>query len=212
MRIGCLGLSANPPHRGHRATAKLLLASGKVDQVWLIPVFAHPFQKAGMESWEHRLYMCRLLEGAGIWVSSVEQEIEEQEHHGASYTIFTVRYLQEKFSSCTFFWCIGSDIVLDQSYLQWHKWAELQKEIEFFVTDRPGYSLGSTPLPPSFTMVPGYTSYVSSSIIRQMIREEKGTRKDLEPYVDEEVAQYIIAQGLYKPKKEAGDDKRGKFF
>lgn len=205
MRIGCLGLSANPPHRGHASAASLLLASKKVDEVWLIPVFNHAFRKS-LASWEHRLAMCRILERnySHVYASPVEAEIEEQERHGVSYTLFTVRYLKEKFPHHAFYWCVGSDIILDHSYLRWYKWAELQKEIEFLVLEKPGYPLGAQPLPPGLTKISGYTWNTSSTKIRQMIREGKDVNS-LVPHVSEEVARYIKAHGLYKPNKEVAE-------
>lgn len=199
MRIGCLGLSANPPHRGHLDAARVVLNSKKVDEVWFIPVFNHAFGK-NLAPWDHRLAMCRLLERGmpHVWTSAVEKEIEEQNHCAASYTVFTVKYLKEKFSAHTFYWCMGSDIVLDRSYLRWHKWPQLARAIEFLVFDKPGYPLGLQPLPEGFTKILGHTTTTSSSLIREKISKGTSIEQDVGPLID----QYIREHNLYKPKEE----------
>jgi nicotinate-nucleotide adenylyltransferase len=142
--------------------------------------------------------MSGLLDEPGIRTSPIEREIEEKEHHGASYTLYTVRSLKEKFPSHTFFWCVGSDIVLDQSYLEWHKWAQLRQEITFLVLERSGYELGSLQLPECFAMVPGcgYNTArdISSTEVRTMIR----AGEDITPYVGKKVAEYIQEHKLYQ--------------
>jgi len=198
LQVACLGFSANPPRKGHRDAARRLLYSHRVNEVWLIPVFAHPFQKEDMESWEHRFLMSGLLDEPGIRTSPIEWEIEEKERRGASYTLYTVRGLKEKFPSHTFLWCVGSDIVLDQSYLRWHEWEQLQKEITFLMLERPGYELGSIQLPECFELVREYgyniARDISSTEVRAMIR----LGKDITPHVGKKVAQYIKEHKLYQ--------------
>lgn len=71
MRIGILGLTANPPHLGHREMAQV--ASKDFDAIWVIPCHKHRF-KVGLPNNRHRLKMC-LVTFAGlpkVYVSSYE--------------------------------------------------------------------------------------------------------------------------------------------
>ncbi len=101
-KIGCLGLSADPPHSGHLEIARLLLRKGLVDEVWLIPCYRHSFGKP-LSSPEDRWQMAKLLEGRGVKVSDVELL-----RKGKSYTIDTIKTLKEKHPDYQFFWVIGS--------------------------------------------------------------------------------------------------------
>jgi len=138
MNIGCLGLSANPPHKGHIDVARVLLKSGCFfDEIWLIPVYKHSFdEKSDMAPWKHRSAMCRLLQEPSIRVCEVERERE-----GISYTIDTLAHLRSKYPQHSFAWCVGSDIVTSGSYRNWHRWEELKEREKICVVERPGYIL-----------------------------------------------------------------------
>ncbi len=43
MRIALFGGSFNPPHIGHVLNACYVLGAYPVDQLWLMPVYSHPF-------------------------------------------------------------------------------------------------------------------------------------------------------------------------
>lgn len=192
MRIGCLGLSANPPHIGHIENARTLLASGRVDEVWLIPVFRHPFasDKPSMAQWHHRVLMARMLEEPGVIVSEVEGELGS-----TSYTLETLRHLNKTRPEHMFYWCVGSDIITSKSYLKWKCFREIEQKFRFFAIERPGYPLKGLYIPGCFEAVglaPG--SPISSTEIRTMIKEGK----DIAQYVGENVADYIEKYGLYK--------------
>lgn len=198
MRIGCLGLNANPPHLGHRLAAEAFRWSGFVDQVWLIPTFAHPFGKQDIASWEHRVNMCRLLENQdiGIWVSLAECEMLDYEEykHDKSYTIYTLEYLRKLHPNFQFIWCVGSDIVTSGSYRDWHRWEELEKEDKILVAERAVYPLPSFALPRPFVQVPSGYRDISSTHIRVLSREGM----DITKYAGEKIAEYIRKHKLYK--------------
>lgn len=58
MKIGIFGITANPPHRGHAEAIRK--AAVEVDEIWITPVFVHPFGKK-TEEYGHRLEMLRLM-------------------------------------------------------------------------------------------------------------------------------------------------------
>lgn len=198
MRIGCLGLNANPPHLGHREAAEVLRYSGFVDQVWLIPTFSHPFGKADVASWEHRVNMCRLIENqdTGIWVSLAECEMLDFDEYklDKSYTVYTLEYLRKTHLTYQFFWCVSSDIVVSGSYRNWRRWDELEKEEKILVCQRAGYPLPAGVLPKPFVLAGHCLKDISSTQIRELAR----AGKDVRPYVDEKVGEYIIKRKLYQ--------------
>lgn len=190
LRVGCLGLAANPPHRGHIEHARILLGSGWVDEVWLIPVFRHAFEKSDMAPWEHRVNMCRMLGGEDIRVLDIEGE-----RGGISYTIDTLKCLKRRYPGHIFYWCVGYDIVTSGSYLKWHRWKEMKNNFQFLLVERPGYPLQDIEIPKVF--IEAGTSLgdpISSTDIRQMVRGGK----DITPHVGKKVARYIREHKLYK--------------
>ena len=196
LRVACFGINANPPHLGHLEAATVLRYSGFVDRVWFIPTFDHPFGKADIAVWEHRVNMCRLLENQeiGIWVSLAECEMLDFERykHDKSYTVYTLKYLRETYPSLQFIWCVSSDVVTTDSYKNWHSWDELAKEEKILVCERVGYPLPGV-LPKPFTFAGRCVKDVSSSRIRALVREGMTVRK----YAGENIAWYIKKHKLY---------------
>jgi len=198
MRIGCLGLNANPPHLGHLEAVEAFQLSEFVDQVWLIPSFDHPFGKKDIASWEHRVNMCRLLENPDIslYVSLVEAEMSESEEYGfqKSYTIYVLQHLRRTHPGHQFYWCVGSDILASNSYKKWHRWGDLEKEEKILVAERAGYPLPEGALPRPFVRVGRSYQDVSSTRIRVLNREGMNTEK----YTGSKIAEYIRKHKLYK--------------
>ena len=45
MKIAILGGAFDPPHTGHLIVAEQIREYLKLDEVWLMPVYSHPFSK-----------------------------------------------------------------------------------------------------------------------------------------------------------------------
>jgi nicotinate-nucleotide adenylyltransferase len=71
MNIAILGGSFDPPHRGHVIIAKRLLKLTNFDEVWLMPLFSHPFNK-NLSHPSKRLEMIMFLESGNVKVSDIE--------------------------------------------------------------------------------------------------------------------------------------------
>ena len=108
--------------------------SGTADEVWLLPSFAHPFNKP-MWAFEHRVALCRALASAvGDWV--VVCEIE-RELPRPSYTIDSLDALAERHPNRRFIWAMGADNLAD-----WHRWKHPERMAEHYgmcVVGRSGY-------------------------------------------------------------------------
>jgi len=121
MKIAILGGAYDPPHLGHIIVAEQVLEIMKLDEVWLMPVYSHPFQKS-LSPTSHRLAMTKLVETEKIKASDLEIK-----RNDTSYTIDTLGFLTKERPSDTFYWCIGSD-TLDE----FHKWKDWEKLIRDF--------------------------------------------------------------------------------
>lgn len=191
MRIGILGGSFDPPHIGHLLVARQTREIIGLDEVWLMPYFAHNWDPTVSAAGD-RLAMTELIREEGIKAS--DSEIKRNEK---SYTIDTVRRLRNQFSQHEFFWIVGSDVLPE--FNRWKDNETLPKEVSFLVFPRNGHPL-PTQLPNGFGAVTSpelVTSNLSSSIIRSRI--SKGL--SIVGLIPSSVLTYIEEHGLYRSKQ-----------
>ena len=131
MKIGFFGGSFNPPHLGHLLAATYALKVYKLDEVWLAPVFHHPFAKE-MISFDHRLSMCEILVKnltPPFRVTDIERHIDQ-----GGKTVYTLRELSKQNPNDEFVLIIGSD--LKEQIKTWSESESLQKEFKIVVVPR----------------------------------------------------------------------------
>ncbi|MFA9289191.1 MAG: nicotinate (nicotinamide) nucleotide adenylyltransferase [Weeksellaceae bacterium] len=131
MKIAILGGAFDPPHLGHAIVAQELLQHLEIDEVWLMPVYSHPLNKALLPAVD-RLAMTKLLETEQIKVSDFEIKKAD-----TSYTIETLQSLEKRYPEHEFSWCIGSDMLAD--FHKWKDWETLIAQYPFVIYPR-GFS------------------------------------------------------------------------
>jgi nicotinate-nucleotide adenylyltransferase len=197
MKIGILGGSFDPPHNGHIAIAMQTAKLAKLDQVWLMPVSIHAFEK-NISIVSDRLAMCALLEDDIIKVSDFEIK-----RGGVSFTIETLKALKKVYPENEFYWISGSSQV--KTFSKWKDWQEM---LNFNLLIYPeqaskkeiGEELKKTfnlhTIPHSITILESRAvSYmnISSTQIRQKVKN----KESIEGMVKKEVAEYIFKHALY---------------
>lgn len=132
-RIGLLGGSFNPAHRGHRRISLAALAALGLDEVWWLVSPGNPLKAArGMAPYEARLGSARQqAKGAPIKVSDFERRA------GTRYTVDTLAALQRRHANAQFIWLMGADTVAQ--FPQWRQWRTLAAMLPIAVIHRPGY-------------------------------------------------------------------------
>ncbi len=186
MKIGILGGSFDPPHFGHLLVARQTKEILGLDEIWLMPYFAHNWDTTVSAS-RDRLAMARLIEEPAITVSDEEIHLQAK-----SYTIETVQRLKAKYAH-EFYWIVGSDIV--REFYRWKDHEILAREVKFLVFPRNGHPISSS-LPTSFTQVRSpdlVTSNISSTIIRKRLHRGHSVIG----LVPERVLAYIHQHKLY---------------
>lgn len=134
LKIGIYGGTFDPVHHAHLILAREALETLGLAKVILVPAAISPLKKAApIASAELRLAMLRAaIQG--------EQEFEvddcELRRPPPSYTIDTVEQIQRRESDAAFYWLLGEDNV--GQLPQWHRFAELEKIVQFVVLDRSG--------------------------------------------------------------------------
>jgi nicotinate-nucleotide adenylyltransferase len=132
-RIGLLGGSFNPAHRGHRKMSLAALDALGLDEIWWLISPGNPLKpREGMASYEARVGSAvEMAKRAPIMVSRFEEEA------GTVYTVDTVRALLKGFPQHRFIWLMGADTVAQ--FHQWKDWRNLAQMVPIAVLSRPGY-------------------------------------------------------------------------
>jgi len=134
-RVILFGGTFDPPHIGHLTMAQLAYEQADCEQVWLLPAVAPPHKS------DHRVtpYQIRrtmvanlISEYSGLRICDVEEERPEP-----SFSVDTVRILQQRHPDVEFRWLIGSDSLHDLP--MWHGSMELASRIGFIVAARPNW-------------------------------------------------------------------------
>src|SRR6476659_4429583 len=134
-RIGLLGGSFNPAHRGHRHISLAAMRALGLDEVWWLVSPGNPLKEGSkdMASFETRFASAgRAARGARILVSDLERR------QGTRYTIDTIRLLKRRHPEHHLIWLLGSDTL--PNFHKWRDWRGLAREVPIAVIPRPGYA------------------------------------------------------------------------
>ncbi|MAV90892.1 MAG: ribosome silencing factor RsfS [Bdellovibrionaceae bacterium] len=134
-KIGIFGGSFDPIHFGHINSMTTVREKMGLDRVLVVPTAESPLKvKTQGESPEARWAMIE----AGLSHQSEEFQISDLEikRGGTSYTVDTLRELQNSGSEDQFFLIIGLDQL--QQFDQWKNFDEILNRVDLIVTSRPG--------------------------------------------------------------------------
>lgn len=190
-RIALLGGSFNPPHVAHQLVALYVLETQPVDELWFVPVYAHPFGKQ-LAEYEHRVAMCELAAaalGARAKVSRLEHELARRPGFVASRTLDLVRHLAAEGHELRL--VVGTDI-LGETH-KWHRWDDVVAAAPLIVVGRTGYDL------PAGSVATGVTMpEIASTRIRELLERGHPDDPELRALLPGEVLRYIARHALYQ--------------
>jgi nicotinate-nucleotide adenylyltransferase len=183
-RIGILGGSFNPAHRGHLDISLAALHRLGLDQVWWLVSPQNPLKPvAGMAPLAERLAAARrMARDKRIRVSDLETRL------GSRYTAETLRRIVGRFRDCRFVWLMGADNL--QQIDRWRDWQQIFHLVPIAVFARPSYCFGAlaakaarrfaryrltegagrrlaTTVPPAWLFVHGRLNPISATEIRR---------------------------------------------
>lgn len=190
-RIGILGGSFNPVHKGHLMLAGHIIRTTDIDAVWLMLSPQNPLKVTACRpaSDRHRLEMLRIATHNTPHIEPCDVELDMPH---PSYTINSLRRLSKQYPDTRFSLIIGSD-----NWLIFDRWRDhdiIIRDYTPIIYPRPGYSIEPSTLPPDIILADAPTSNVSSTEIRNAIAAGKDTRELLPPGV----AEYIESHNLYR--------------
>ncbi len=195
-RVGLYFGSFNPVHIGHIAIAGYMTEFAGLDQVWFVVSPHNPLKKKEtLLADHHRLYMAQVAIGDNdkLKVSDIEFRMP-----APSYTIDTITYIEEKYSSHTFCLVMGED-----NLFTLHKWKnadQLVKKCPIYVYPRQSSAKTTSPIlgmllsEAEIHRTDAPEMEISGTFIRKGIREGKNMSYFLSP----EVWKYITEMHLYE--------------
>ena len=189
IKTGIFGGSFNPIHNGHISLARQLKEKTGLDEVWLMVSPQNPMKRqADLLSDEARLQMARLAleHETGIIACDYEMHLPKP-----SYTWLTLQALSRDYPDRQFVLMIGGD-----NWSIFHRWFhadDILQNYQVVVYPRRDEQPVEKSLPAGVTIVEAELLDVSSTEIRQRIREGRSIRKLVPP----SVAAFIKQEGYY---------------
>jgi nicotinate-nucleotide adenylyltransferase len=213
LRLGLLGGTFDPVHRGHLDVARAAQAALKLDEVWLVPSNVPPHRPAQpVASSFHRFAMVALAtieERDAPWLRACDMEVAEE---GTSYTARTLERLAALgYHRSQIFFLSGADAFAEIA--TWRDYPGLLARAHFVVVSRPGTPAETMrprlatlaprmvsvkgafapPPEPSILLIDAKTADVSSTEVRRRLAQGQ----PLGGCVPDAVERYARRQGLY---------------
>ena len=133
-RIGLLGGSFNPAHRGHRRISIEAIRSLQLDEVWWLVSPGNPLKA---EARDMAPYPARFESAERMARRARIRAVDFEEREGTRFTIDTIRRLKRRHPEHRFIWLLGSDNLPNFHF--WRDWRGLAREVPIAVIRRPGY-------------------------------------------------------------------------
>ena len=167
MKIGILGGSFDPAHKGHLAISKEAAKRLKLKQVIWAITKKNPFKKHSSVSLSERIKNCKKIikKTNFIKVRFYEDKI------GSNKTIDLIEHLNKN-DKIEIYFIMGADNVINLH--KWHKWKSIIKKCEIIVFDRKGYkskSLRSVAFSPSFNKSITFINFKKVNISSSQLRK-----------------------------------------
>lgn len=192
MKVGLFFGSFNPIHIGHLAIANYMVEYSDLDEIWLVISPQNPLKKKKTLLNEFDRYkMVELAVGDDIRIkpSNIEFSMPKP-----SFTIDTLTYLSEKNPNHQFVLIAGTDNF--HSFHKWKNYEEILKNYKLYIYPRPGFNLGKYENHESISLINAPQMEISSSFIRDAIKE----KKDIRYFLPNKVYDYILKMNLYQTK------------
>ena len=132
-KIGILGGTFDPPHKGHLAISKIALKKLKLEKVYWIITKKNPFKKKPYYSLKVRFKKAKaIIKGKrNIKLMYLDDIIK------SSRSIKIIEYMMKKKKIKNLYFIIGSDILCELH--KWYSWKKIVKLTKLVVFSRKGY-------------------------------------------------------------------------
>ena len=192
-RVGMFGGAFDPPHVAHRALVQTALQQLQLDRLHLVPTGRAWHKPRALSDATHRLAMAELAFGdlAGVVVDP-----RETLRQGPSYTVDSLRELQEIYPEAQLYLLIGAD---QARVLQtWHDWQGVLRAAIVCVAGRGGHTAPPVEPPSGFAARFTPLRLPDIPVSATDIRTRAAAGQSIAPLVGDAVARYIDSHRLYR--------------
>jgi len=194
--IGLLGGTFNPVHEGHLSIAHEAMRLFDLAAVWFIPCSIPPHKPTtDLAPNKDRLAMLRLALASEPRFQALSVEFDRP---GTSYSLDTIRTLQEQHPNQSFVFIIGADTLPELH--TWHKPLEILERIRIVSLARPGVvpdaDLLNLPAPWPNRLLADLRTGAPLEVASRDIRDRLAASQPV-PLVPEPVIRYIQEHNLY---------------
>ncbi len=199
MKLGIIGGTFDPVHFGHLLLAERFREKFELDKIIFIPTGTSYYKKnrGVSDAWtRYESLKMALKDNEYFFISDIEIKRE-----GNTYTVDTIRELKRIYNNHEIYFMTGTDILF--SIEEWKEIDWVFQNVKFLIALREGNDLeeierklsqlinnhGANMVLEKFDLV-----NISSSMIREKVREDKSIKYLL----PKEVEEYIREKGLYK--------------
>lgn len=188
MKLGLLGGTFDPIHRGHLNAATTACETLSLDRVLLAPSRIPPHRSEPRASVYDRFAMVALATADDLRLVPSDVEIQRP---GVSYTVDTLDALRAASPNAEFVLIVGSDTFIEMA--GWREPDRLFAMCEIAVVTRPG--MDETRLDdPRVHRVPGSGLMISATEVRRRVAEGL----EIADLVGDGVAQFVSKRQLYR--------------
>ncbi len=194
-KVALFGGAFDPPHLGHMNDIRLLLKSGLVDQVWVVPS-GERWDKAERTPPDVRIELLQTavneLFGSNPRVSIFLKQIKGEV---PAHSMGLVDAVRGEFPGLDFIVVIGHELLNDLP--KWRDAERLKAEVSFLLITRPGYPLPANAIGYSVTAVPNPDNSgveISSTEIREHLKNGGNVTQ----FLPGSVYQMIRTRGYYR--------------
>lgn len=182
--------SFNPIHVGHLIIANHMVEHTDLDEVWFVISPHNPLKKkATLLADYHRYAMVNLAveDNPNLWASNIEFGLSQP-----SYTVHTLAFLEEKYPGKEFVLIMGGDNLA--SLHKWKNYEHILERYSIVVYPRPDEKLPDLVNHPHVKVAEAPLMQVSSSFIRENIKEGKS----VEYILSDKVFKYLTEMHFYE--------------
>jgi len=191
VKIGLLGGSFDPIHKGHIAVANFVLNDLKLDDVWFLPTGNHPFKNKMLAYDKRKELISAVIEGyPDLKVFDYDKKYDD-----FSYTDILIKKLKNKFPQNSFYFIIGIDCLKD--FEKWHNYKWVLDNVEIVVVNRPEEyvnSLEENKFSNRMQFIKMPPVATSSTIIREKVSRSQSISEDVPTIICEKVYDYYAKQ------------------
>ncbi len=132
-KIGILGGTFDPPHRGHLEISKKFLEKFKLNNLIWAVTKKNPFKNKPLLSLDKRILLSKKMTkfNKKILIRNYDKVIK------STVTINLIKYLKKRNKNVNYYFLMGSDNLINLHL--WQNWKNLAKQCQIVVFPRRGY-------------------------------------------------------------------------